>query len=171
MVDLLNSYNYMAYWYGIRRHATASDAEAYEIVESECNETYGVGMYDSFDAFRKAEQRYRGKVWNAIHTPGIANHTIKDILTIAGYVNAIDAVKKDKNLSDVEAWFVIENDIRKRYNIAYADKYSSYKSLRNRYIQAMLRKKQRANVYQGKRTGIIKVIRKEKYKFNHNKNP
>lgn len=153
MVDLLNTQSYMAYYYGIRK-SCRSDAEAYEIVETQCNEMYGVGMYENFGAFRIAMHRYKGKVYEALHHPTIPDTTVRDILTVSGYMAQHRKIKYQENgnvLSDEVAFEILEADIMGKYDLKYCNDFNAFRQLKRRHTQAMMKKIQRSMVYEGKR--------------------
>ena len=146
MINLLDSNNYWAYWYGVRKsHPT--DKDAWEEVENEMIKQYGSGMYESYEAFRTAKHRYRHSILDKAESGEISRATIADAITIPGYMAGYDSYKEQIMCS--ESVFMTDEDIWTGYNNAMYDMYSlrlyhtysAFRTARLRYIQSIRKRK------------------------------
>lgn len=143
MVNLLNVENYWAYWYGLRE-SCSSDIEAWETAENKMNQLYGVGQYDSYDAFRIAKSRYRHILIDKIGAGQTSMNTIADILTVPGYMSAFYEYRSQQcDLSDREAWEHFEEFINNSYFVKIYSNYDAFRKARTRYVQSISKIKHR----------------------------
>jgi hypothetical protein len=146
MVNLLDSNNYWAYWYGVRKsHPT--DKDAWEEVENEMISNYGSGMYESYEAFRTAKHRYRHSILDKAESGEITRATIADAITIPGYMAGYDNYREQQFyndsaiLTDEKIWNAYNKAMYDMYGLMLYTTYSAFRTARLRYIQSIRKRK------------------------------
>lgn len=161
MINLLDKPTYWAYWYGIRENCP-TDKDAWELVEERIAAIYGIGMYETHEAFRRAKSRYTMDP----QTGKCSTETLADIVTVPGYMEAYERYKSSQSrkvhrkagpetatlftgskdtdtapASESEVWHSFNHHVAHLHGLQMYDTYSAFKSARLRYIQSKLRKK------------------------------
>jgi hypothetical protein len=117
---------YFAYFGGIRNQHRSNE-EAYLECESYALENYGMNIFETYEAFRTALHRYNHKWKIEDASKGVT------LLNNVGYFNRYREYLDD-GLSKERAWFALENEVRRIYNVNIHYTLGSFEKWHDRFI-------------------------------------